>query len=190
MDLQERVVQTVRQDLEQVSSKANAVSKCNYCQKNFQQFVFLQLSSSQSQLSNKPKQHILTSLKLILFLLHYNKQQTTTITTTGGGDGSEGGDVDAEYGVGDEHEQVLDLPPSWVSKLAVERERYRLKYSTIGSNVKLYKRCKVELYAGKYSKAKESEHRVYGKALQLTFLFLLPSFKPVSLSLSRFSCIL
>ena len=184
MDLREPVVQTVRQDQEQVSSKANAVSKCNYCQKNFCQFVFLQLSFSQSQLSNKPKQHILTSLKLILFLLHYNQQQQT-ITTTGGGDGSEGGDVDAEYGVGDEHEQVLDLPPSWVSKLAVERERYRLKYSTIGSNVKLYKRCKVELYAGKYSKAKESVHRVYGKALQLTFLFLLPSFKPVSMSLSR-----
>ena len=103
------------------------------------------------------------------YSLSITLQQTTkTIlitTTTGGGDGSEGGDVDAEYGVGDEHEQVLDLPPSWVSKLAVERERYRLKYSTIGSNVKLYKRCKVELYAGKYSKAKESVHRVYGKAL-------------------------
>ena len=103
------------------------------------------------------------------YSLSITLQSTTisiTITTTGGGDGSEGGDVDAEYGVGDEHEQVLDLPPSWVSKLAVERERYRLKYSTIGSNVKLYKRCKVELYAGKYSKAKESECKcVYGKAL-------------------------
>jgi hypothetical protein len=42
---------------------------------------------------------------------------------------------------------VLDLPPSWVSKLSIERERYNLKYSNTGSKTRLYKRCKVELYA-------------------------------------------
>ena len=46
-----------------------------------------------------------------------------------------------------------------------------------------------DLLPGKYIKAKESEHRVYGKHCRLTFLFLLPLFKPVSLSLSRISSI-
>ena len=41
------------------------------------------------------------------------------------------------------------------------------------------------LLTGKYFKAKENVHRVYGKHCRLTFLFLLSSFKPVSLSLSR-----
>ena len=49
------------------------------------------------------------------------------------------------------------------------------------------KKEEVERYVN--TKPKESEHRVYGKHCRLTFLFLLPSFKSVSLSLSRISSI-
>lgn len=44
-------------------------------------------------------------------------------------------------------EQILDLPPSWVSKLAIERDRYRIRYGTTGSRVMLYRRAKVEIFA-------------------------------------------
>ena len=58
-----------------------------------------------------------------------------------------GGENGTEDDLFNTDEQVLDLPPSWVSKLNVERERYLLKYSTTGSIMKLYKRSKVEVYA-------------------------------------------
>lgn len=73
----------------------------------------------------------------------------------GGGDGSGGSGAgegkSGEGGGGDdmdlEHEQILDLPPSWVAKLALERERFRLRYGTTGSRINLYIRSKVELFA-------------------------------------------
>ena len=43
---------------------------------------------------------------------------------------------------------------------------------------------------GKYSKRRRAVHRVYGKHCSLTFLFLLPLSKPVSLSFPRISSIL
>ena len=70
----------------------------------------------------------------------------------GGGDEGDGESGEGKMGEGGgdddiEHEQILDLPPSWVAKLYLERERFRLRYGTTGSRINSYIRSKVELFA-------------------------------------------
>ena len=89
-------------------------------------------------------------------------------------DGTEGGGGATADDFGEE--QVLDLPPSWVSKLSVARERYRLTYSTTGSNTTLYKRCKVELYANNVHEMglvmRTTTYRDLGRTIPLEILEL------------------
>jgi hypothetical protein len=47
----------------------------------------------------------------------------------------------------EEREQILDMPPSWVGKLSIPREKVALRYGKTGCRVVLYERAKMEVFA-------------------------------------------
>ncbi len=47
----------------------------------------------------------------------------------------------------EEREQILDMPPSWVGKLSIARERVALRYGNTGCRTVLYERAKMEVFA-------------------------------------------
>jgi hypothetical protein len=47
----------------------------------------------------------------------------------------------------EEREQILDMPPSWVGKLSIPREKVALRYGQTGCRVVLYERAKMEVFA-------------------------------------------
>mmetsp|Transcript_69999 Transcript_69999/g.195823 ORF Transcript_69999/g.195823 Transcript_69999/m.195823 type:complete len:880 (-) Transcript_69999:41-2680(-) len=66
-----------------------------------------------------------------------------TAGAEGGGDeGGEGKGADEE-----DEENILDIPPSWVSKLVIERSSFKLKYPPVGQRTLLYHKAKLELFA-------------------------------------------
>ncbi|TYZ61652.1 hypothetical protein PybrP1_010651 [[Pythium] brassicae (nom. inval.)] len=70
-------------------------------------------------------------------------------SVSGGGGGLNG---DNQHGDDDDDDDdddalVLDVPPSWVAKLSVDRATYRKKFVTDAQRVTLYRRAKVEEFA-------------------------------------------
>ena len=63
----------------------------------------------------------------------------------------EAAEADAEAaaatGADDGGEHVLDLPPSWVPKLVLDRDLYELRYSPAGSRTTVFHKTKLEQYA-------------------------------------------
>lgn len=58
---------------------------------------------------------------------------------------------DAAAEAAEDAEHVLDLPPTWVPKLVIERDAYtRLKYGPLGSRSVLYRRAKLDLFAPRH----------------------------------------
>ncbi|CAM9226675.1 unnamed protein product [Heterosigma akashiwo] len=61
---------------------------------------------------------------------------------------SQGADDGASGGPGDlEDENVLDMPPSWVAKLVIDRDLFLLRYPPDGQRTVFYRRAKLELFA-------------------------------------------
>lgn len=58
--------------------------------------------------------------------------------------GTNGGGGAAEV---QEEENILDVPPSWVSKLELERSQFNLRYPPHGQRTILYHKAKLELFA-------------------------------------------
>ena len=58
-------------------------------------------------------------------------------------------DEDAGHGDDDDEDEgnLLDLPPSWVSKLELSRSDFKLRYPPDGARTTLYHRAKLELFA-------------------------------------------
>lgn len=47
----------------------------------------------------------------------------------------------------DGDEDILDIPPSWVSRLVVARDSFKLKYPPAGQRCITYHKAKLELFA-------------------------------------------
>ncbi|CAM9369059.1 unnamed protein product, partial [Discosporangium mesarthrocarpum] len=62
-----------------------------------------------------------------------------------GGEGGE--DKEGEEEEVQEKENILDLPPSWVNRLHIDRDLYSLQYPPHGHRTIIYQRAKVELMA-------------------------------------------
>ncbi|CAM9659426.1 unnamed protein product, partial [Ectocarpus sp. 12 AP-2014] len=75
---------------------------------------------------------------------------------TGGGGGGGGGDDDANSNDGREggpasaeskKDSILDIPPSWVRQLTLDRDLLALRYPPRGQRTIMYRRTKAELFA-------------------------------------------
>ncbi|OQR89593.1 hypothetical protein ACHHYP_06188 [Achlya hypogyna] len=63
------------------------------------------------------------------------------------GSSNNSGDGGDPGGDGDDDANILDLPPSWVTKLHVERKRYRQRYVNEAQRTTLFEKAKVEDFA-------------------------------------------